>query len=102
MAIGTPFHPRTSALNRSLAWKSWSGYFAATHYSEFHQPEYAAIRNGVALIDVSPLGKYEVAGPDAETLIDRVITATPRSRRSGRCSTRRGATPPARCCRRAR
>ena len=74
MATGTPFHERTAPLNLALAWKPWSGYFAATHYQELNQVEYAAIRNGVALIDVSPLAKYRLAGRDALALVDRVIT----------------------------
>ncbi|MCP3958091.1 MAG: aminomethyl transferase family protein [bacterium] len=74
MAIGTPFFPRTAELNKSLSWREWSGYFAADHYCDFHQPEYAAIRNGAALIDVSPLYKYRVQGPDARAMIDRVFT----------------------------
>ena len=81
MAIGTPFFPRTSELNRSLNWREWSGYFAAGRYHDFHQPEYAAIRNGAALIDVSPLYKYTVDGPDARTLIDRVFTRSARKQR---------------------
>jgi glycine cleavage system T protein (aminomethyltransferase) len=74
MAIGTPFHARTAALNESLDWRQWAGYFAAGHYHDFHQPEYSAIRNGVALIDVSPLYKYLISGPGAAALVDRVIT----------------------------
>ena len=60
MAVGTPFHPRTSVLNKSLNWRHWSGYFSAGCYDDFVQPEYAAIRNKAALIDVSPLYKYWV------------------------------------------
>ena len=74
MATGTPFHPRTSAHNLALAWKPWSGYFAATRYQEFHSVEYAAIRNGAALIDVSPLFSYSLRGADAEALVDRTVT----------------------------
>jgi len=74
MPIGTPFHPRTEPLNQALDWRHWSGYFAASRYHDFHQPEYAAIRNGAALIDVSPLYKYLVRGRDAVTLVNRVIT----------------------------
>ncbi len=44
MVIGTPFHERTAPLTRSLAWRTWSGYHAATCYNDFHEPEYAAIR----------------------------------------------------------
>jgi aminomethyltransferase len=83
MAIGTPFHARTAALNESLDWRQWSGYFAAGHYHDFHQPEYSAIRNGVALIDVSPLYKYLISGPGAADLVDRVVTRDVRKCRVG-------------------
>jgi aminomethyltransferase len=57
-----------------MQWREWSGYFAASVYADFHDIEYNAIREQVALIDVSPLYKYEVRGPDALRLVDRVIT----------------------------
>jgi aminomethyltransferase len=74
VAIGTPFYPRTRDLCVSHEWRLWSGYFAASSYNEFVQPEYAAIRHGAALIDISPLYKYHVAGRDASVLLDRVVT----------------------------
>ncbi len=74
MAVGTPFHRRTSVLNRSLNWRHWSGYFTAGCYDDFVQHEYAAIRNKAALIDVSPLYKYSVEGVGATDLIQRVVT----------------------------
>lgn len=74
MAKGTPFHSRTSALCTSLNWRQWSGYFAASSYDNFLEPEYHAIRSGAALIDVSPLYKYEIRGRDALRLVDRLIT----------------------------
>jgi aminomethyltransferase len=39
-----------------------------------HDYEYHAIRNSAALIDVSPLFKYDVSGKDALRLVNRVIT----------------------------
>ena len=74
MSIGTVFHPRTAPLNRRLQWREWSGYQAASAYDDRHVHEYFAIRHAAALIDVSPLYKYLVRGPDAAQLIDRVIT----------------------------
>jgi aminomethyltransferase len=74
VAIGTPFHPRTAPLCTSHSWRRWSGFLAASSYGDFVPPEYAAIRNAVAVIDVSPLYKYEVSGRDAATLLDRVVT----------------------------
>ena len=74
MAIGTPFHSRTSALCVSQNWRTWSGYFVASSYQVVHDYEYHAIRNSAALIDVSPLHKYEVWGRDALKLVNRVVT----------------------------
>ena len=74
MSIGTAFYPRESEINRKLAWGEWAGYYAAACYADAHDIEYNAVREAAAVIDVSPLYKYIVRGPDAQRLIDRVIT----------------------------
>ena len=74
MSVGTAFHPATAPLNRKQQWREWSGYFASSVYADAHDIEYNAIREAAALIDVSPLYKYRVHGPDAGRLVDRVIT----------------------------
>jgi aminomethyltransferase len=74
MPIPTPFHARTSALCESHEWRDWSGYLAASLYEPAHDHEYYAIRSSAALIDVSPLFKYEVRGPDALRCVDRLMT----------------------------
>jgi aminomethyltransferase len=74
MPIGTPFHSRTAALCASHNWRTWSGYFVASSYEVLHDYEYHAIRNAAALIDVSPLYKYDVRGRDALRLVNHVIT----------------------------
>ena len=74
MSVGTAFHPRTSPLNRKMQWREWSGYYASSVYADAHDIEYNAIREAAALIDVSPLYKYLVSGPDAQRLVDRVVT----------------------------
>ena len=74
MPIGTPFHSRTSALCVSHNWRVWSGYLVASSYEVVHDREYHAIRNAAALIDVSPLYKYDIDGPDALRFVNRVIT----------------------------
>ena len=68
MSVGTAFHPRTSELNTHMAWGEWSGYFSAAVYSDFHDIEYNAIREAAAVIDVSPLYKYRLTGPDVIAL----------------------------------
>jgi aminomethyltransferase len=74
VSVGTPFHPRAAALNRKMQWREWSGYWASSAYADFHDIEYNAIREAAAVIDVSPLYKYRISGPDAIALTDRVIT----------------------------
>jgi aminomethyltransferase len=72
--VGTPLHARTFALCESLNYRDWSGYYAVSAYEPHHEHEYNAIRNASALIDVSPLFKYLVRGPDACRFVDRIIT----------------------------
>jgi aminomethyltransferase len=58
----------------SQNWRTWSGYFVASSYDVMHDYEYHAIRNSAALIDISPLYKYDVRGKDALKLVNRVIS----------------------------
>ncbi len=74
MPIASAFHERTHELCESLNYRDWSGYYAVSAYETHHEHEYNAIRNACALIDVSPLYKYRVAGPDATRLVNRIIT----------------------------
>jgi aminomethyltransferase len=74
MAVGSPFDERALPLNVKRQWREWAGFFASSAYAAHHEIEYNAIRNAAALIDVSPLFKYRVSGPDAVRLVDRVIT----------------------------
>jgi aminomethyltransferase len=72
--VPTPFHPRTLALCESLSYREWAGYYAVSAYETHHEHEYNAIRNASALIDITPLYKYLVAGRDATRLVDRIVT----------------------------
>jgi aminomethyltransferase len=74
MPLPTPFHRRTSSLCTSREWREWAGYFSAITYGPTHDIEYAAIRNAAGLIDISPLYKYEIHGPDALPLLNRIMT----------------------------
>jgi aminomethyltransferase len=74
MPVGTAFHERTFSLCESLNYREWSGYYAVSSYEPHHEHEYNAIRNATALIDISPLFKYRLTGPDATKLVDRIIT----------------------------
>ena len=73
MPIATPFHPRTSAHCVSLFYKDWAGYYAVRSYDTTHDREYFAFRHACGLIDVTPLYKYDVNGPDAARFLARVM-----------------------------
>ncbi len=69
----TGFHSRTSRLTRNFT--EYSGYWLANSYTNHGKvDEYWACREGVAVIDLSPLRKYEVLGPDAELLMQTCVT----------------------------
>ncbi len=69
----TAFHPRTSQLTKSFV--EYRGYWLPHCFNNEGQvAEYWACRENVVVMDLSPLRKWEVLGPDAETLIQRTIT----------------------------
>jgi len=70
----SPFFDRTSKLNESQEWRRWSGYLSATNYELTHENEYFAIRTKAALLDITPLYKYLIEGPDAQLFLDRLVT----------------------------
>jgi aminomethyltransferase len=74
MSLGTAFEPRTAPLNEKRAWQDWWGFHTPVMYADSIDIEYNAVRENAGVIDVSPLFKYLVSGPDAVRLIDRVIT----------------------------
>lgn len=80
----SPFHSRTSKLCASKAWKDWAGYYAARYFHASHEPEYYAFRHSAGLIDVSPLFKYEITGPDAAAFLSRVTVKDVRKLAIGR------------------
>ncbi len=70
----SPFFERTSKLNEPQEWQRWSGYLSATKYGLTHDNEYFAIRTKAALLDITPLYKYIIEGPDAQAFLNRLVT----------------------------
>ena len=69
----TPFHERVAARCLPQNWRRWAGHITVGSYDLGLDREYWAIRDAAALIDVSPLMKYLIEGPDARRLLDRII-----------------------------
>lgn len=73
MTKETGFHARTSQHTRNFT--EYAGYWLANSYTKHGViDEYWACREGVVAIDLSPLRKYEVTGPDAELLMQTCVT----------------------------
>jgi glycine cleavage system T protein (aminomethyltransferase) len=69
----TAFHPRTSKLTESFV--EYRGYWLPQCYNtEGAINQYWACREKAVVMDLSPLRKWEVLGPDAEALIQMAIT----------------------------
>ena len=69
----TAFHSRTSRLTRHYT--EYRGYWLPVRYTQWGAvEEYYACREGVVVMDLSPLRKFEILGPDAEALLQRALT----------------------------
>ncbi|MDH3630335.1 MAG: aminomethyltransferase family protein [Gammaproteobacteria bacterium] len=69
----TGFHSRTLEHTRNFT--EYAGYWLANSYTKYGAiDEYWACREGAVVIDLSPLRKYEVLGPDAELLMQTCVT----------------------------
>lgn len=71
--LESPFHPRLAELNLANHWHSWKGFLSANHFDKIDF-EYFAIRNACSVMDLTPMRKYRVRGPDALAFFDRMMT----------------------------
>ena len=73
MTKDTGFHDKTSALTRNLV--EYRGYWLPQDYAGVGTTtEYWACRQKAVVVDLSPLRKFEVTGPDAEALMQYTLT----------------------------
>lgn len=69
----TAFHPRIDALTRQQT--EYRGYWLPSSFDGHGAvEEYWACRERAAVMDLSPLRKFEVLGPDAEALLQACVT----------------------------
>ena len=69
----TGFHEKTSALTGRFT--EYNGYWLPTSYDNLGAVgEYWACREHAAVMDLSPLRKFEILGPDAEALMQATVT----------------------------
>jgi aminomethyltransferase len=78
----TAFGPRWSALTRRMT--EYRGYWLPAGFDNHGAiDEYWACREGAAVMDLSPLRKFEVVGPDAEALLQATVTRNIRKLATG-------------------
>jgi aminomethyltransferase len=67
------FHPRTAALTRNMV--EYRGFWLPGHFHGHGAvDEYWACRERATIMDLSALRKFEIAGPDAEILMQTALT----------------------------
>ena len=69
-----------------MNWKEWAGYYAVSSYQTLHDSEYFAFRNSAGLLDITPLYKYSVTGPDAAAYLSRIMVKNISNLKIGRVS----------------
>ncbi|KJE34849.1 aminomethyltransferase [Thalassospira sp. HJ] len=73
MTKETAFHPRLSELTRNFV--EYKGFWLAHEYTgDGMIEEYYACREKAVVIDLSALRKFEITGPDSETLMQYCLT----------------------------
>jgi aminomethyltransferase len=78
----TAFHPRFSRLTRNFT--NYRGYWLPQRFNnEGPIEEYWACRERAVVMDLSPLRKFEVTGPDAEPLMQYCVTRDMRKLSTG-------------------
>ena len=68
----SPFHPRVEEHCRVKNWTSWNGYQTARVYDTL-AAEYFAIRSSCSVMDLTPMEKYRIGGPDALKFLNRLV-----------------------------
>ena len=71
--IPTAFHARTLEACKTGRWVDWAGYLVAENYANT-ELEYFAVRNQCGVLDLSPMIKYQISGPDALAYLNRLFT----------------------------
>ena len=69
----TPFQTRLEELNLMKNWSPWNGYKTARVFDTL-AAEYFAFRSSCSVMDMTPMEKYRIKGPDAIKFLNRLVT----------------------------
>lgn len=68
----SPFHARVEKHNVIKNWMDWNGYLTARNYDSLAS-EYFAVRSSCSVMDMTPMEKYRINGPDAVKFLNRLV-----------------------------
>ena len=71
--MGSPFHQRTSALATTNWYFNWDLRMVPDEFVDFAE-EVKAVRENVAMADMSPLTKIQITGKDATAAVNWLVT----------------------------
>lgn len=69
----SPFHSRLVDHCITENWANWNSY-QTPRVCDTVASEYFAIRSACSVMDLTPMEKYRIAGPDAEAFLNRLVT----------------------------
>ena len=79
----TPFHDAYAGMSKTENWARWNGYKVPRVVDKL-STEYFAVRSGCSVMDLTPMEKYRIEGPDARPFLDRLVTRDLAKLRPGR------------------
>ena len=79
----TPFYEAYASLSKTENWATWNGY-KVPRIVDTLSVEYFAVRSGCSVMDLTPMEKYRIEGPDARACVDRLVTRDLSKLRPGR------------------
>ncbi|MGD1954605.1 MAG: aminomethyltransferase family protein [Sphingomonadales bacterium] len=69
----SPFHARLLDHTITQNWATWNGY-QTPRVADTVASEYFAIRSACSVMDLTPMEKYRITGPDAGDYLNRLVT----------------------------
>ncbi|MEO0397819.1 MAG: aminomethyltransferase family protein [Pseudomonadota bacterium] len=69
----SPYYERLEPHSQTRNWMAWNGYKTPRVLDQLAS-EYFAIRSACSIMDLTPMEKYRITGPDAADYLNRLVT----------------------------
>lgn len=78
----SPFYDRLVSHTITQNWAGWNGY-QVPRVVDTVSSEYFAVRSSTSVMDLTPMEKYRITGPDAQDYLNRLVTRDIRKLKPG-------------------